>query len=167
MTEPDPPPKTRFHKPPNVFKQKVGSGGIAPDRLRKAQNFIENTKVDFRPYAKEILREIEKTLSRYEKGNLPVREAMEQMISLVMQIKANGGMFRYEMVSEIAEGLLTFLEKIGGLNADGVTIVRMYLYALQSITVNAMTGGGGREGRSLVKELEYACERYAKKYGEE
>lgn len=160
-------PKVRFFRPPNIFKQKVGEGGIPPERLRKAQDFIESTQVDFRPFAEEYLEILEKTLRDYEDNVLTSREAIDRMTVPIMQLKANGGMFRYDLVSEVADILLFFLEKMERLNADSLSIIRIHLSTLQSITGNSLTGAGGREGRALVNELERACDRYIKKYGTE
>lgn len=160
-------PKVRFFKPPNVFKQKVGDGGIPPERLRKAQDFIESTQVDFKPFAEDYLKTVEKALHDYESNLLTSREAIDRMTAPIMQLKANGGMFRYKLISEIADILLYFLEKIDRLNADSLAVIRIHLSTLNSITNNSLTGAGGREGRALTDELEHACDRYIKKYGVE
>lgn len=160
-------PEARFFKPPNIFKQKVGDGGIPPERLRKAQDFIESTRVDFKPFAVDYLKTVEKAVHDYEGNLLTSREAIDRMTVPIMQLKANGGMFRYRLVSEIADILLYFLEKIDRLNPDSLSVIRIHLSTLQSITSNALTGAGGREGRALTDELERACDRYIKKYGTE
>lgn len=167
MARRDDPPKVRFHKPVNLFKQKVGEGGIPADRLSRAQSFIENTKVDFKPYAAAYLKAVESAISAYEAGQLSAREAIDRMTIPVMQLKANGGMFRYGLVSEIADTLLYFMEKIERLNADSLSVVRVHVSALHSITSNGIAGFGGQEGRALLDELDRACERYARRHGTE
>lgn len=167
MPRPPESDKVRFHRPPNLFKQKVGEGGIPPERLLKAQTFIEGTKVDFQPYAAEYLRAIENAIAAYESGVLTARETIDRMTLPVMQLKANGGMFRYELLSDIADTLLYFMEKIERLNADSLSVIRVHVSALHSITKNGLGGSGGREGRALLDELERACDRYTRRHGTE
>lgn len=167
MSRTEAPRKVRFLKPPNILKQKVGDGGVPPERIARAQDFIEGTRVDFKPFAEEYLKTIEAALRGWEARNLSAREAIDRMTLPIMQMKANGGMFRYALISEIADTLLYFLEKLETLNADGVAVIRVHLSALASITTNSLTGSGGREARALIKELDLACDRYVKKHGVE
>ena len=50
--------KPRFIKPPNNFKQKVGSGGIDETLLEKSQEAINNSEFDFLPYAQQFLKDL-------------------------------------------------------------------------------------------------------------
>ena len=47
--------KAEFFNPPNLIKQKVGSGGLNEEILNKAQAMLENNTVDFRPLGEMYL----------------------------------------------------------------------------------------------------------------
>lgn len=158
--------KPRFIKPPNRLKTKVGGGGIDERLLDKAQNFIKEVEVDFRPTAEELLADIKAAIKAYDSAKSDEeRQALKEKIaSTIMQIKANGGMFGYQLMGEIAALGLYFLDNIEGFNHDALQVIDVHSKTLQIIIANKLKGNGGKEGYALVKELEKACYRYNQKY---
>lgn len=162
-----PPPKARFIKPPNKLKMKVGAGGVDDALLEKAQHFVLRMEIDFKPIAKQLMGEMLKTLQsvRNDKGTPEeLRKKEDMLANVIMQLKANGGMFGYQLISEIAALALYFLENAGDLNDDAINVLDIHAQTMQVIVTNNLRGDGGKEGYALVKELENACMRYAKKY---
>ena len=155
--------KARFIKPPNIFKSKVGAGGISELLLEKSQEAIDNVEIDFTPYAQEFLKQITEAvaLARAQKN---LKDAKEKLIRPVMQLKANGGMFRYHLLSDIANIALQFLESIDDMNEDAYDVIKAHEDALKVIVASKLAGNGGAKGGALIKELEKACQRYHKKY---
>lgn len=158
--------KPRFIKPPNRLKAKVGGGGIDEQLLDKAQHFIQEVEVDFRPTAEELLVQIKESIKEYDsaKSDEERQAIKEKIASAIMQIKANGGMFGYQLMGEIAALGLYFLDSIEGFNKDALQVIDVHSKALQIIVANKLKGNGGKEGFALVKELEKACYRYNQKY---
>jgi len=150
----------RFIKPPNVLKQKVGHGGIDPNLLEKSQHFIENIDIDFAPYAKNHLDQLVNAISAIKAGKFSVEEAREKLTAPIMQLKANGGMFRYQLISDVADIALQFIERVGEINEDCIDVLMAHEKTINIIVQNKLTGDGGREGYALVKELDQACKRY-------
>ena len=82
-----------------------------------------------------------------------------------MQLKANGGMFQYYMISDVANSCLNFVENLEGeFNPDASEIIQAHIDAITTILKHQMHGNGGKEGKELIKELEKACKRYHSKY---
>ena len=82
-----------------------------------------------------------------------------------MHLKANGGMFQYHLISDIADICLQFLEAIEEYNDEAIEIIKAHEQTIQIILDNKLKGNGGKEGYELVKELHQACSRYFKKHG--
>ncbi len=154
----------KFITPPNVLKQKVGVGGIDESILDKSQQFIENTNLDFGPIANDFLKEFSSHIKKASDGKTNPDKAKDNMVGPIMQIKANGGMFRYQLLSDVADICLQFLEGIEGLNKDALEVVIAHEKALEMILKHQLRGDGGGEGYALVKELDKACRRYFKKH---
>lgn len=154
----------RFIKPPNKLKQKVGNGGIDEALLEQGQHFIESTDLDFVPIAREFLEELTRYAEDAKSGKLKPEEGLEKIVQPVMQLKANGGMFRYQLVSDVADIALQFLENVDAINEDGLEVIRAHENAIQVIIGNKLRGDGGAEGYALVKELHEACKRYFVKH---
>ncbi len=168
MTESETPKKARFITPPNKLKKKVGTGNIDPALLDKAQAFIRDNPVAFEPYAMEEIKKIETILKEIKTTikteTFDGKKVIERITSPVMILKANGGMFRYMMVSEIANILLQFLENLNDFNDDTFKIVDANTKTLKALILNKISGSGGQEGYELSKELYGVCERYYNKY---
>ena len=158
------PKKPRFIKPANVFKQKVGSGGIEAGLVEQAQEFIETARLDYMPYAKAYLKEFGGALKKLDVKNHDIKEKKQIIIAPVMQLKASGGMFHYQLLSDVADIALQFLENVEDINEDAVEILQAHQNTLEAIVKNNLTGDGGREGYALVVELNKACKRYFSKH---
>lgn len=154
--------KARFIKPPNKLKAKVGHGGLDPKVLEKAQEFITNNNVDFIPIANDFLQRMEESEKKLQESN--DNKSRNVLIESIMQLKASGGMFKYQLVSEIADSCLHFIENIEDYNNDAHTVVKAHENTIKIILRNKLMGDGGKEGYALVKELNKASTRYFSKH---
>lgn len=156
--------KPRFINPPNRLKAKVGDGGIPSGLLNQGQEFIETNPINFEPYAHEFLRRIEEAMNAVRKADTMTPQLHDQLNQPVMELKANGGMFQYYLVSMIADVVLQFLENVENIDEDALDIVKAHNKTLVTILNSRLKGDGGREGAALTKELLDACTRYYKKH---
>src|SRR5690606_34435006 len=95
------------------------------------------------------------------------RDTQALIAGPVMELKANGAMFEYPLISDVAGILLNFLENLQDLNDDALEIVKVHRRTLHVIVTSRLRGTGGRDGQALLQELVDACERYFKKYAPE
>lgn len=163
--------KPRFINPPNLLKQRVGSGGIAKERIAKAEQVIEETQLDFLPYAQEYLKELGDAIKGMDSfasdNDKSFDDLVLELTKPTMKLKANGGMFGYALVSDVADILLEFLETFKDVNKDVQMIMKAHENALHVIIKNKLKGDGGTEGDKLVRELEEACKRYFSRHEDE
>jgi hypothetical protein len=157
--------KVKFIKPPNTLKLKVGSGGIPQERIQDAQLAMEMFETDFSPIAHELIRKFSAGMRGVEKAvAAKVEFDRDSIVYPVMQLKANGGMFKYTLMSDVADICLQFMEAVNDYNGDTLEVIRAHENSLRSIIGNDLKGNGGHEGYKLVQELHQACQRYFKKY---
>lgn len=156
----------KFIEPPNTLKVKVGHGGIPPELLKKSQEYIENNPMEFGPFAEEYLEEIENNIQKLDSHpSLKTDKIfLDQFAQPIMGLKANGGMFKYPLISMIADVALQFLDKIAELNSDGLDIIRAHNKSISMIIQANLKGYAGPEGQKITEELSEACNRYFKKY---
>lgn len=157
--------KPVFTNPPNALKEKVGEGGIPAYLIKQCQTFLESNPVDFTPYARRFLEDLEMVKAGLEKKNIDPDKAMKDMVNIIMQLKSNGSMFHYQLISMVSDVMLRFLEKAKKLDADFLDIFNVYIKTLGIIINKKLTGNAGREGYALTQELHNACLRYYSKYG--
>lgn len=157
--------KAEFIKPPNILKAKVGSGGLSEAILEKAQKLLETNTVDFQPLAEIYLGSLMKGIE-FAKDS-PHAEDSEYIIATMlypgMQLKANGGMFHYPLVTSIADKLIQFLEVIERPDIEAVEIVLAFHTTMRAVVLGRIKGDGGRHGQELMRALHDACVRYFEK----
>jgi hypothetical protein len=150
---------------PNTLKQKVGSGGIDPKKLARAEKVIAENNVDFSSAATLILERLAGRMRAVEDGRTKGRAAVESLAGSVMELKAGGGMFRYPLVSEIAGGALNFLETLQDVDKEALEVMEAHFNTLQTLIIKKVhIGGESPEGKALADELRGAIARYVKKH---
>lgn len=157
--------KAEFINPPNLLKAKVGAGGLSEDILEKAQQLLENNTVDFLPLGEMYLTNLMKGIDGAKNAHPDddVEHIISQMLYPAMQLKANGGMFHYQLVTGIADKLIQFLEVIHEADIEGIEIVMAYHTTIRAVILGRITGDGGRHGIELLNALNDACLRYFEK----
>ena len=157
--------KARYHMPPNVLREKCGHGGINPDLLAMAQKVIDENDLDFGPFAERFIERLDKAIADARKSSVRGRDVINTITGPIMELKANGAMFEYPLVSDVAGVLLNFLEDVKDLNDDAIDIVAVHRRTLNVIITSRLRGTGGKDGIALLQELADACDRYYKKHG--
>ena len=165
----EPKRNAEFITPPNTLKQKVGFGGLKDEILNKAQELLENHAIDFRPLGEMYLEALDngiKYAQRSDKNQDDYEALIATMLYPAMQLKANGGMFHYPLITEIADKLIQFLEVIDKPDKDAVEIIFAFHATIRAILIGQVKGDAGQYGEELKKALVEACFRYFEKYPE-
>ena len=157
--------RAEFIKVPNTLKAKVGSGGLSEDILNKAQALLENNTVDFQPLAEMYLTALMKGIDIAKGGSFDEAEyIISSMLYPAMQLKANGGMFHYPLVTKVADKLIQYLEVIDQADIEAIEIVLAFHTTIRAIVLGRVKGDGGKYGDELMGALKNACVRYFEKY---
>ena len=151
--------------PENTLKTKVGEGGIPAYLIKRCQDYLESNPVDLTPYATRHLEHLIQLREKMGQGGTEVEAMTKEMVDIIMQLKSNGSMFHYQLVSMVSDVMLRFLENVTRLDNDFLDIFGVYNNVLGIILNKKLTGNGGREGYALTQELHNACLRYYTKYG--
>ena len=154
-----------FIRPDNTLKAKVGEGGIPAHLIKRCQDYLESNPVDLTPYATRNLEQLILIKQKIEHGDVTYDPMMKETVDIIMQLKSNGSMFHYQLISMISDVMLRFLENIKKMDADYLEIFTVYIKVLGIVLNKRLTGNGGREGYALTQELHNACLRYYAKYG--
>ena len=139
---------------------KAGSGEIEASRIKRAEETIEMNTHDFVPTAEEFLKRLESGIRTARTGVGTEADLIAGMTRPVMELKANAQMFKYDLVSILANVMLGFLEHIQGLDKDAIDIVDAHHKTLSLIIHKRMKGDSGSNGALLKMELEDAVQRY-------
>ena len=150
---------------PNVLKEKAGDGGIPPELLQQAEAYIENNDVDFTETAETYFELLERALTMSEQDGVDEEQAFEAILFPLSQLKAQGAMFKYSIISEITAMLINFLEVIEKLDQEAINITRAYKMTLKALLLRNRHGVEATEKDAVLKEaLKDACLRYFNKH---
>lgn len=154
--------QAEFIEPETTLKEKVGSGGLSSEIISKAQAVIEENTVDFLPIGQKHLTSLHEGihLAQTQREHVDNESLISTMLYPTMQLKANGGMFHYPLVSIISGRFIQFLEVIKTLDDDALEIIDAFYTALRALVVGQVKGDGGKSGADLYEALNDACYRY-------
>lgn len=158
--------KAEFINPPNILKSKVGSGGLSDEIIKRAQILLEENTTDFKPLAAMYLTSMQNGIEAAKGETVDhndheiVEEAIAGILYPAMQLKANGAMFQYHLVSDIAEKLVYFLEVISEIDIEALEIILAFHTTLKAVINGEIKGSGGEHGDDLLVALNNACLRY-------
>lgn len=151
----------RIVKANHLLQAKVGFGTIDEKKIDRSQRVMDGLATNFEPLAEKYLDEL---LAAVDAARTPddrtPRKIIQSMTEPVMQIKANAGMFGYNLVGVLANVMLNFLETLEVVDADVIAIVEAHHKTLKLLVTNQMKGDGGEYGQQLQAELKDACRRY-------
>jgi len=137
-------------------------GGLTEDILDQAQKLLEENTLDFCPLAMIYLENIWQAIDVARTGHKT--KDTESMIASVlypaMQLKANGGMFRYHLVTQMADKLIQFMEVIDELDSESLEIIMAFHGAIKVVIQGKIVGDGGENGEKLLSALTLACVKY-------
>lgn len=151
----------KFVTPPNMLRTKVGSGGLSEQILRQAEKLLENNSIEFEPIAKMYLEDLYKAIDRaYRSTSLDYEETLQEISYPLVQLRANGKMFRYNLLTKMAEKALHFLKYIKEFDDKSLEIIQAFHTSMNVVVSGKIKGDGGAEGDELLNTLIAASDKY-------
>ncbi len=164
-------PKKRdadFIMPPNIIKAKIGDGGLSNSILERAQAVLESHQTDFKPLARAYLTQMKEGIKIIRDQNQQTEK--EEEIALILypcvQLKANGSMFKYPLVTKIAERFVQFMEVVEKLDEETLEIAEAFYKTIKIIISGGIKSETSPQREALIEELNKACNRYFQKHEE-
>jgi hypothetical protein len=161
--------RAEFIKPPNTVKAKVGSGGLSESLLNKAQQILENNTTDFAPLAEMYLTSLQNAIDQAKvlvgfQGDHEM--AITAMIYPAMQLKANGAMFHFPIVTLLADKKVQFLEVIESIDQDVIDLSNAFIVTIRAVLASQIREHKHPQGQELLSALDGACRRYFTRHPE-
>lgn len=142
------------------LQAKAGVGDVPLERIIRSERVIERDVTDFSALADQFLNDLHDSILKARGAAGTSDDLMSGLVKPVMELKANAPMFKYELVGNLANVMLGFLEHVVELDSDIIQIVEAHHTTLNLIVRKRMKGDGGTSGPVLKSELEAACARY-------
>jgi hypothetical protein len=155
--------KAKIIKAENKLIKKTGFGEITEPSIVKSEEIIKKNDIDFKTIAMPILERLRTGIEQAKSNPNDLALVTQEIIKPVMELKANGPMFKFDLIGQLASIMLSFLEHIKQLNDDAVDIIDANEKTLTLIVTRDIKNDGGQMGKQLITELENACARYYRK----
>jgi len=153
-------PSVEITPPDRTLQLKVGLVKSENAPVISEEEAIENNKAHFIPIAQTFADELYKAILLAEQDKFRSRLSLENLIFPVKQLKTNGLVFKYDLISELSAIIMDFVENLQELDDYAIQIIRAYHTTLTHIINQEMEGSGGENGDHLFEELGGACNRY-------
>jgi len=161
--EEDKPGKTvRPITPPNLLKTKVGFGSFDKEMIEKAQKAIDENEVDYKPIGLDLLKIATVATENMKSGVMEDHAAINSITDPMMQLKAQGTMFHYPLVTDMSYSLIDFLENIEAIDEKVIELIEVHNNSIQAILNNEIKDPESPIGKQIYNELVKACNRYNK-----
>lgn len=147
--------------PKNTLKEKVGDGGFRAEDLARAQTAIDKNDVDFKPIADKYLALIHKALDDHKNDNSI--DLYSTLLDQLMQLRAQGALFRYSSISAVSDTVVDLLDTIKKVDGTIIEIVQAYEKTAKALLSNGIRNNEDAVCRAFVKELGNVCQKYKDK----
>jgi hypothetical protein len=155
--------KAKIIKAENKLIKKTGYGEISEPNILKSEEVITKNDIDFKTIALPILSRLRDAINQAKSNPSNLTLITQDIIKPVMELKANGPMFKFDLIGKLASVMLSFLEHIKEPNNDAIEIIDAHEKTLTLIVTRDIKNDGGQMGKQLLTELENACARYYRK----
>lgn len=152
--------KANIIKADKTLQFKIGAGPLDERVVERCQVVMDKNEVDFSPLGLKYLSELQDAIQATKSGTMNKKQATQAITEPVMQLKANAATFRYTLISNLANVMLSFLEAIDEIDNSVIEIVEAHHKSLSAIVIKKMHGDGGTAGKQMEEELRAACKRY-------
>jgi hypothetical protein len=150
--------KARVIAASKELQQRIGTGEIDTNTVKRAQTVMDNNTVDFGPLARPYLTQLATAVNeaRGQKGLLD-KKTLESFSTPIMNLKANAATFNYSLISGLGGVVLTFLESHEKPGRKTLQVVDLLNKTIMLIVARKMTGDGGEIGAALQKAFKDVC----------
>ncbi|MBL8834585.1 MAG: hypothetical protein JNL71_19490 [Rhodospirillales bacterium] len=141
--------------PPNLLKQKVGSGGLDANAIKKAEKVFDSLRGEFEEIARGDVAKLSQAAAFLLANPNDIKKRQE-VYMLSHELRGQGGSYGYPLVTRFGDQLCRYLDATDILDAKTLIIVKAAADAIAVVINSKVSGDGGETGRQLVDMLDRA-----------
>ncbi len=141
--------------PPNLLKQKVGSGGLDANAIKKAEKVFDSLRGEFEEIARGDVAKLSLAAAALLVNPNDIKKRQE-VYMLAHELRGQGGSYGYPLVTRFGDQLCRYLDATDILDAKTLIIVKAAADAIAVVINSKVSGDGGETGRQLVGMLDRA-----------
>lgn len=155
-----------IYEQPNPLRAKVtyGPDGIDEKVLARAEAAIASLGEEFLGWIEQDVKAAQHKFDAI--SDLPEDErdhAMQELFTILHDMKGQGGSFGFPLVTSIANNLCRFMETRTSFGQAEMEAILLHISALRLVVAERLSGDGGTKGEKLLKGLELVLQKFAGK----
>jgi len=143
-------------RPPDTLSSRVKLDGPNAVKMEGPQmnddGFIEKVAANYLEYFREDLKVLSASFAQLSKSP-ENEEAREAVFNASHDIKGQAGSFGYDLITDIANHLCRFIEKIDAIEKKHLDVIGFHVEAMKIAEAKNMKGNGGPAGQKLLDGL--------------
>ena len=143
--------------PPNPLAEKAIKGGpnaVTAETLDRAEKVIADAAGDYLEWVGADLEKLRGALNDLVQSDDRHAEALQRLFDIAHDMKGQGGIFGYDLMTVISDLLCGFVERLKrDLGEAEIAALQLYVDALDVVVAKRLTGDGGPEGKRLLDGL--------------
>ena len=144
--------KVEIIHPPNLLKMKVGSGGVDPDRIAKAEAAVAELAESYIDWALKDLAELQARFAAIRAETADPRQRVLDLFQTAHDMKGQGATFGYPLVTQVAKHLCHYVE--GQLERDQLPDLTIDTFDVKDFFCNVPRRPFLRDLRHTVQEIQ-------------
>lgn len=147
--------EVRVLKASYALKHKVGDGGFSPEAVKAATVRLESAVDLFPTIAAGDLAAIEQALAMIQSGDVS-KNVLTKVYSACVELKSHSSMFKFPLVTMVAESLCVFLDAIQEVSEIVRQIISLHLKTLKIAIAEGPRAITEKDKDELLSGLEKA-----------
>ncbi len=116
----------KVYKATRELQMKAGTGQVDEKTILAAEKVIQESKIDFASMAREHLFELKKSLNAATEKGVDLEKARPALTKPIMALKSESSMFGYDLVGQLANIMLSFLESVDTFDKTVIDILNAH-----------------------------------------
>lgn len=162
-------PPVLYFEFPNRLSGKVGGLAqgaeipkIDPEVMSQIEGKINEMAGDYSTWVADEIAKLSANLAKLREPGANVRSILSYINSSALDMRSQGGLFGYPLVTEVSKSLFHYTNKnVSALSDNEYELLKAHVDAIRVVIAEKIGGDGGEIGQALLVGLQAAIRKYS------
>jgi len=134
---------------------------IDPEVMEEIENRINAMSGDYSTWVADEIAKLSANLAKLREPGANVRAIMSYINSSALDMRSQGGLFGYPLVTEVSKSLFHYTNKnVAALSDNEFELLKAHVDAIKVVIAQKIGGNGGEMGEALLASLQAAIKKF-------
>lgn len=135
---------------------------IDPEIMKLVESKIQDMAGDYATWIADEIVKLDRTLHELKNEGAPIRDLINKINKYAHEMRGQGGLFGYPLITEISKSLFLFTQKGQSVVPENeFELLKAHVDAIKVVVSERVEGDGGDIGRALLSGLHAAIKKYS------